>query len=240
MKFKLISICIISIVLSGCGTSSIGRQVNKNVDLTYDSKNEWAVQIRQTAKDTYLYAQMASNAYDDWDGNNRHGALDFKFPDNVVLLKQVGNDDVGLAYDLYEITSDQENSEIVIAFRGSEPNWTDWWTGNVYGKQLPRSLKVYDTVHEKYPTHDISVTGDSLGGSLATQISLCHPVKISVSIDTSPRFSSKYCSPGSAILDPNNRHSITERGEALKYLRIFSERGYSKVYVNRLYQRKPY
>lgn len=189
-------------------------QKNENVAMTFQSGESWSKEIQATAKDTYLYAQMASNSYK---GNRPYYAL----PEYIQLLEEDSqdNDDFGLAFNVYRITRSNEK-ELVVAFRGSEDT-RDWKEGNLLKKQLSPALEKFEALMQKYPDHTFSVTGDSLGGSLATQVSLCHKVKISVSLNSSPRFSSKKCINSEVILGPNNRHSITEYGEAAKVLRLF-------------------
>lgn len=215
MKLKNLFLMMISVTLTtGCATRF---QQNEAQILTYSDNSIWANEIRQTADKTFLYSLLAENVYI---------RDDFNLPQTIELLDDVQNDDVGMAYNVYKNTNPSlENDgvyEIIIVFRGSEPNWLDWITGNALGKQLPRALDVYDDIKSNHPEGTkIAVTGHSLGGSLATQISLCHRVEASVSFNTSPRFKSKLCAPNTVILGKNNRYSIVERGEFLKATRIF-------------------
>lgn len=225
-------VIIVGLVMLGACQARF--QKNQQVSFTYDDRSDIPVEIRKTAADTYLYAQLASNAYD-WVGPNRHGATHFVLPSNVEKLDfalqpvdMTGNDDIGLAFVVYRIKLPKQD-ELVIAFRGSEPNWVDWWLGNVMGRQSPRAIAVFDALRSRYPDEPISVTGDSLGGSLATQVSLCRDVHWAVSINTSPRFSSKHCDDG--VKENANRHSITERGEVLKVTRMFGREA-SQLYTS--------
>ena len=215
-KYLLFSILAASGFLSGCLHSF---QNNEQIPLSCSGSSAWSNEIIATAEETYLYAILANNSYDNHVSSRR---VDIDLPSSISLIEAVPNDDVGLAYNVY-LKSDDQTPEVVIAFRGSEPGWLDWFTGNVRGKQLGRALEVFENwkSRDAYSGHEFSVTGDSLGGSLATQVSLCHPVKIAVSLDTSPRFKSTLCKPDGAILGENNRHSITERGEILKWTRLF-------------------
>jgi len=213
--YSQFTISLLALTLTACSTGFPKFQENENVALTFQSGETWSDEIKKTAEDTYLYAQMASNSY-------KGRSIYFNLPDNVKLLQEDSqdNDEVGLAFNVYRITHPKEK-EIVVAFRGSE-NLTDWEKANLLGKQLTPALRKFEVLKEKYPDHSFSVVGDSLGGSLATQVSLCHKVKIAVSLNTSPRFSSKNCGEETEIiLGPNNRHSITEYGEAAKFLRLF-------------------
>jgi len=213
--------CVTSLTLLFSGCASYSKvQKNTKIPQTYSSPDaKWSDQVKQTASDTFLYAQLALNAYNCDDQSNGVPTGNYKRPSNVEILRCYKNDEFGMAYNLYEITGG-ERPEIVIAFRGSERNWLDWFTGNVRGKQLKGALAEFEDISTQYPNHLYSVTGDSLGGSLATQVSLCNKVNMSLSLNTSPRFKSKLCKDG-AILEDNNRHSIVQRGEILSVLRKF-------------------
>lgn len=207
------SIILAAILMSACTVDLPKIQNNKKVSLTYQIGETWSEQIKSTAEKSYLYAQMASNSY-------KEKQLYFSFPDNVELLSldSQDNDETGLAFNVYRVTHPEYN-EIVIAFRGTE-DATDWTKANVLGKQLKPALEKFEALKIKYSDHRFSVVGDSLGGSLATQISLCHPVNMAVFLNTSPRFSSNNCDTP-VITGPNNRYSITEYGEAAKGIRLF-------------------
>ena len=217
MKLKILFVCVAAILLPACQTTGMQFQQNETKKLSYDEKSKHAVEIRRTAAETFLYAQMANNAY------LRSAEKTYNLPDYVKqvdfefgTVDNTGNNETGMAFSVFEIARENK-PELVIAYRGSEPNFLDWMLGNVLGKQAPQSIDLFDALKRENPNHDISVVGDSLGGSLATQVSLCREVKLAVSVDTSPRFSSKHCYDG---LKDNKRHSITERGEFLKFFRL--------------------
>ena len=213
--------CVISMTLMFSGCASYTKvQTNTKIPQTYSSPDaKWSDQIIRTASETFLYAQLALNAYNCDDQTLDVPTGNYKLPPTVERVLCAKNDKYGMAYNLYKKTGGSK-PEIIIAFRGSELNWLDWFTGNVRGKQLRGALTVFDDVKESYPNHIYSVTGDSLGGSLATQVSLCNKVNISVSLNTSPRFKAKLCKDN-PIFEENNRHSIVQRGEILGVLRKF-------------------
>lgn len=217
----LIKLIVATALLAGC--QSPGKLI-RNVPPEYSSESRVPQGIIKTASETYLYAQMSNNAY----ARAPSGLI--TLPDEITEVPfeasvelNLENERTGLAFKVFEWDKGAGTSEIVIAFRGSEKGYKDWVIGNIEGRQAPLSVLVYDEVLKQYPNHPISVTGDSLGGSLATQVSLCRDIHLSVSLNTSPRFSRSHCRDFvTSDNDPNlgKRHSITERGEALKLIRI--------------------
>ena len=132
--YSQFTISLLALTLTACSTGFPKFQKNENVALTFQSGETWSDEIKKTAEDTYLYAQMASNSY-------KGRSIYFNLPDNVKLLQEDSqdNDEVGLAFNVYRITHPKEK-EIVVAFRGSE-NLTDWEKANLLGKQLTPALE---------------------------------------------------------------------------------------------------
>lgn len=166
-------------------------------------------QIRASAVATYRYAQLAANAYMD-------EAASFTLPGGYVLARSVPNDDVGFAANVYERRSAGSLQEVILAFRGTENHDArDWIHGNIGRQQATRARALYEETRSRYPGVPVSVTGHSLGGALATQLSLEDPKLDTYVFNTSPRFRA------TQTPHDNTRHSVVEAGEVNKVLRIF-------------------
>jgi hypothetical protein len=188
-----------AVVISGCVS-----QTNTLLPLTECAHpSGWCKEIRQTAAEAYLYAQLSANAY---------GTEDFKLPANIVLIRPSENDSIDFAASVYERRDGDQTSEIVVAFRGTE-GFLDWLFGNLLGLQNDRGVELVKSIKNARPGIPITVTGHSLGGGIATQVSLDVENVNSYVFNTSPRFLSGNHAQ-------NNRHSIVEYGEVNKLLRL--------------------
>ena len=93
------------------------------------------------------------------------------------------------------------------------------WNGNILKYQNIRAVDKFDLVSAIYPGAPIVVTGHSLGGALATHVSLNRTNARAYVFNSSPRFfkTDKCDVPDCG----NERDSIVEYGEINKIFRIF-------------------
>lgn len=203
MKYCLGMIAI-SFALSGCTT------LNKVAMTNCDHVSGWSSQIRSMAVQAYPYAQMAVNAYDD-------NVDRFRLSSHWEKIESNPNNENGMAYDVWRRSpsDDSGSEEVVLAFRGTEfTHLNDWRDGNFKTKQNADGVIAFDDVRAKFPGARFTVTGHSLGGGIATQISLSRPDVRSFIFNSSPRFK--------APRQPyeNQRVSVVEYGEILKATRL--------------------
>jgi hypothetical protein len=170
---------------------------------------------RQAAADIgFQYAIMAALAYED------KGKTRLPLPDGIERVEP--DEDAakisapGFQYAMFTRSQVGKSSELIIAYRGTDERWNDWIIKNVFGstKQNKAAIALFDVVSSK---HDkVSVTGDSLGGALATQVSICRKLHMRVALNTSPRFIRRICK-GTPGLDSNenNLFLFDETGQAL-------------------------
>ena len=189
----------------------------------------WCEFVRDAAVESYPYAMLASNSYQD---DDRYGVLHPAF----LRREASDNDDNGLAYSVFDryLLENGERTELlarVIAFRGTEFGSTsDIISGSLGESQREGAGKVYAAERaaldaEQYQDIPIEVTGHSLGGALATQISIDNQGVRAYVFNTSPFFS------GDPMQNDNSRLAVAERGEFLRILRQYKAAPAADVFV---------
>ncbi len=179
----------------------------------------WCGFVREAAREAWPYAMLSSNAYLD---DDRYAVL----PRAFVRREAAGNDSSGLAYLVFDryTMADGERGALaarVIAFRGTEfGSAADIFRGSLGEGQRQGAQLVYAAERALLDAEGnsgvpIEVTGHSLGGALATQISIEHPEVRAFVFNTSPFFS------GDPMMNDTNRLAISERGEFLRLLRRY-------------------
>lgn len=172
----------------------------------------WNADTRKMARDTFFYAQLANNAYPE----STHPP--FLLGSEVRLVDHGSNPRTGFAYSIYERQRSDRKPERIIAFRGTQGVFgKDMWNGNVLPRQNAEGVKLYEQWRSRSNGFDLNVAGHSLGGAIATQVSLCFENVDTFVFNTSSRFRS--CKPVNHV--DNRRFSVAEYGELLKVVRIF-------------------
>lgn len=176
----------------------------------------WNAETRVLAQRSWLYAQLSSNAYLDYES--------YTLPGDVVQREPLPTDAVGYDFVVFDRYEGDSLVETIIAYRGTEPNAADWILGNVVGLQNDRGLTSARQVFEQQPEAYLNgvlltVTGHSLGGSIAhhvTDYPLAEPdttVTRSLVFNNAPRFTGFHN-------DHFDRTAVTERGDWLAPLRV--------------------
>jgi hypothetical protein len=175
-----------------------------------DHPSKWSAETRAAATETFSYAILANNAY-------KTGAIE-----HLPGFRQIDaapNDRKGFAYKVFDRVEGERVTERIIAFRGTElHNLKDMFYGNLLAAQNVRGLRVYDSWRARTPSEiPLTVAGHSLGGGIATHVSLHRRGVSSYIFNASPRFRLR----GAAAT--NRRISVVEYGELLKAARIFGK-----------------
>ena len=190
----------------------------------------WCSFVRQAAGQSYAYAMLSSNAYRDEDTYRT-------LPAGFVRREAADNDDSGLAFSVFDrfaggrTDAGSKPSARIIAFRGTEVGSTsDIFSGSLGDGQREGARAIYAAERAYMDANDmadvpIEVTGHSLGGALATQISIDNPGVKAFVFNTSPFFS------GDPMQNDMNRLAISERGEFLRVLRRYKEAAAADVVV---------
>lgn len=179
----------------------------------------WCGFVRDAAVDAYPYAIAATNAYTGDDD------LYADIGPNLAALErlEIAEEDAGKGFG-YEIfaqfapgsQADRERKPIarILAFRGTDfDGFTDIFYGTLRNDQIRIALKYFDLERARSDfADDIPwvVTGHSLGGALATEVSITYPEVRAYMFNTSPFYA------GDAMTNDVRRIVFNERGEVLR------------------------
>lgn len=220
----LIASAILVFTLTGCMTVS-GR---------------WHEADAALAQRAWPYAQIAYNSYHKERVST--AATPFVLPPRFVLLDSLPNDDVGLAYDIFEERLRGDARNLIFAFRGTEggpdPFGTvncDWKHGNLRLHQQERAVGVVsrylrDGPPGVGPIQNIIFVGHSLGGAIALHNSYRMKGAWAYVFNTSPTFSRPRPYEYNETDSQWRRLSIAQRGEILKLPRLPSREA-TQVYL---------
>ena len=186
----------------------------------------WCAFVRDMAVGSYGYAMLSSNAYRDGDSYTQLGP---RFEEVPVIPPAEGEARDGLAYSLFDEFAVLEEGEAlergpirarVMAFRGTEySSPTDIIKGSIRADQIAVARRVYAAERARlaaeHPGLTLIVAGHSLGGALATQISIENPDIPAYTFNVSPFYR------GDSTVNDTKRVAIAERGEFLRFARNY-------------------
>lgn len=174
-------------------------------DLTEcDHPSGWCKEIRNLSGKSWKYAQLSKNIY--------NKPFQFNLEKHFEKIEDFENKDIDFFATLYK---DKLTGKYIFVFRGTD-SFKDFKTGNnpFRQKQNKYGLLIYDKSKAKYNFSECIVTGHSLGGGIATHISLNRENATAYTFNRSPVFRNK-------MNIKNDRYTIVENGEILKLPRLF-------------------
>jgi hypothetical protein len=177
----------------------------------------WCPFVREAAVEAWPYAVAATNAYT---------GDDDVFVDDGPLLEQlerlpIAEEDAkkGFGYELfaqYAPGSDgdpnRQPTARIMAFRGTDfDGFTDIFYGTLRSDQIAIALRYFDAERARWGSDpQWIVTGHSLGGALATEVSIRYPGVRAYMFNASPFYG------GDGMTNDVQRTVFNERGEVLR------------------------
>lgn len=186
----------------------------RRIQPVYDGHPTGAsVGVREAARETYLFAQLSENAYGPFKPQSRRDAKrgkkareEYKLPSYITERKPMHNTPfTGFAARVYDVKEPGKKPYVIVAFRGT--NFTspaDWLRGNILNTQYRQGLKIVRDL--KQQGSKVKVTGHSLGGGIATWVSLQEEDVPAYGFNASHRLTR-----GAAV--DNHRHMVSQYGE---------------------------
>ncbi|TDX95479.1 alpha/beta hydrolase family protein [Chryseobacterium daecheongense] len=195
---SLKSIVLLSLFVVLCSCSS------RRTLTECDHPSGWCKEIRDISDKSWKYAQLSKNVY--------NKPFQFNLDQYFEKVEDFENKEMDFYATLYK---DKLTGMYVFVFRGTD-SLKDFSTGNnpVNQKQNKYGLEIFDQCRSKYNFKECVVTGHSLGGGIATHISLNREAATAYTFNRSPVFRNKKNIK-------NNRYTIVENGEILKAARLF-------------------
>lgn len=179
----------------------------------------WCGFVRDAAVASFPYALASTNAYQG--DSDTYESLEPLLKRLERLPIEPADAKKGFDYQIFEQyagAGDQRRlSAHVLAFRGTDFGGTkDFWFGSVRHDQFEIAERYFLAERERWGDEvPWIVTGHSLGGALATEISIKYPDVRAYMFNVSPFYR------GDALINSANRTVINERGEALRFLRKY-------------------
>jgi hypothetical protein len=199
MKKVLLAIAVASI--QGCTWFSIIPPEGT------DHCSGWSDGVREVADSSWQYAQLSQNVYADDDY--------FLMNESIGLIEEFDRPDISFYAALYK---DKDSGIYAFIFRGTD-SFEDFKTGNNLFSPVQNKLAL-DIVLEKskqYQLESFVVAGHSLGGGIATHVSLNIEGATLYTFNGSPVFKQE------VVRFDNSRYSIVEKGEILKIVRLLAK-----------------
>ncbi|MFU7529216.1 hypothetical protein [Qipengyuania sp. ASV99] len=211
---RLAALALGLLLLSGCVTYP---DISQSRSPCRNQPGGWCAFVREAAVEAWPYAVAATNAYT---------GDDDLYGDDGPLLDQLerlpieeADASKGFGYEIFAQYAPGTANEPgrqpiarIMAFRGTDfDGFTDIFYGTLRSDQIALALKYFEAERERWGSDpQWVVTGHSLGGALATEVSIKYPAVRAYMFNTSPFYG------GDAMTNDVQRHVFNERGEVLR------------------------
>ncbi|MBT8431566.1 MAG: hypothetical protein KJP27_03640 [Altererythrobacter sp.] len=216
MAHRGAALVLLASLLSGCVTYPDITQSRSPCRM---EPGGWCDFVRDAAAEAYPYVLASTEAYQGDD--DTYGDLSPVLDRLERLPIDEDDADKGFDYQIFEHYASagdlRELKARVVAFRGTDfDSATDIWFGTVRDDQIDIALRYFAAEKERWGD-DVPwiVTGHSLGGALATEVSIMHPGVKAYMFNVSPFYR------GDSMANDTYRTVINERGEALRQFRKY-------------------
>jgi len=211
---RSVSAALFALLLPACATLPDVSQSRSPCQL---ERGGWCAFVRDAAVDAFPYALAATNAYT---GDSDIFAKPGRVLQRVEHLPIAEDDaDKGFGYELFNQFAPGSGRDAarrpiarILAFRGTDfKGLSDIFYGTLRNDQIELALRYFAAERARLGS-DVPwvVTGHSLGGALATEVSVAHADVRAYMFNTSPFYRSE---AGENAL---NRTVFNERGEFLR------------------------
>lgn len=219
------------LALSGCATFPDITQARSACVM---EPGGWCSFTRDAASDSFVYAIAATNVYKDEDEMFDLAGTSLRLVKSAELPEEEAR--TGFDYDIYEryerdpgALQGERLLERIMAFRGTDAGARDVIFGSLRDDHRELALKYFDIEIANHPgTSQWVVTGHSLGGALATEVSVRKPDMENLRVfafNVSP-----FHTYNNGQLD-TKRIVINERGEILRDFRRFRPAPPADMYI---------
>lgn len=206
----------LALLLSGCVTYPDITQSRSPCRM---EPGGWCGFVREAAAESFPYVLASTEAYQGDDDTYGDLAPVLKRLERLPIEED--DADKGFDYQVFEqfegLGRNRRKVARVVAFRGTDfDSATDIWFGSVKDTQIDIALRYFAAEKERWGD-DVPwiVTGHSLGGALATEVSIMYPGVKAYMFNVSPFYR------GDSMANDTYRTVINERGEALRQFRKY-------------------
>ncbi len=227
IRFAVAVLC--SLLLSACVTYPDISQSRSPCRL---EPGGWCAFVREAAGEAYPFAIAATNAYT---GDDDLYAYPIPVLERLDRLP-IAPEDIakGFGYEIfaqYAPGSSGDPGRVpiarILAFRGTDFNsFSDIFYGTLRSDQIDIALRYFEAEQARWGNDpQWIVTGHSLGGALATEVSIKYPKVRAYMFNTSPFYRSD------AMTNDMARTVFNERGEVLRRFARFDEAPAADVFT---------